>query len=184
MTPYDARWHELIKTGGNPFGLTRAREFAVQAHGDQKYGDAQVPYIEHLDEVVAILEEFEVYNIATRVAGMLHDILEDTSVTYEELFNYYGAQVARVVRAVTNPKGLANRAERHAVTYPQIKRYPQAIEVKLADRIAHMRRGGSKVGMYVKEYPGFREALYTDDTRIKPMWDHLDDLTQKAQASI
>lgn len=179
MKPYDARWHELISTGGNPLGLTRAREHAVEAHVDQTYGNDKVPYVTHLDEVVAILEEFGIFNINTRVAGMLHDIVEDTSITLDDVRGYYGTEIADIVDRVTNPKNQPNRAARHAISYPRIRESDQAVRVKLADRLAHTRRKGSKHQMYVNEWPAFKEALYVPgcNHRTQAMWHSLESLT-------
>jgi len=62
-----------------------ARDFAIQAHGDQKYGTK--PYVYHLDQVAAICctIKFHYDSETLRTAAFLHDVLEDTKVTHAEL---------------------------------------------------------------------------------------------------
>lgn len=85
---------------------TRAMKFAIEAHGDQMYGDH--PYSYHLSQVVD--------NVKLRKAGdqmlpvfvavaWLHDTLEDTDATFEELEKQFGLAVAYSVRCLTKSKG-------------------------------------------------------------------------------
>ncbi len=77
--------------------VTRAREFAIQYHGDQKYGDK--PYVYHLDMVYKNLD-----NTCLdwcRCAAYLHDVLEDTDCEYEDLYNNFGMFVADAVLRLT-----------------------------------------------------------------------------------
>lgn len=162
--------------------VTRARKFAVSAHGEQKYGD-EFPYLLHLLLVEGVLLRFEVYDEEVRAIGLLHDVLEDTPRTYEELVTFFGLRVADAVAALTEPKG-GNRAERHAQTYPKIFQNPDALLVKLADRIANVETGGRLVGMYFKEHAAFKAHLYHEmyettyvyTLTIDDMWAYLDEL--------
>lgn len=63
--------------------LQQARKFAVEAHGDQRYGDE--PYVVHLDHVLAVLQRFGIEGEDILVAGLLHDTIEDTNVTQEQI---------------------------------------------------------------------------------------------------
>lgn len=169
----------------------KAIDWATLAHSIQtKDGNPQKydgkPYTAHLAEVESVLIRFG-YNSESSitaqnllVAAWLHDILEDTTVTYEELMSGMGKEVADLVYAVTNESG-ANRKERHLKTYPKIISHPYAIILKLADRIANteasvnLSKNGSFhfLKMYKKEYPGFRNALYVSGVQ-ESMWQHLD----------
>src|SRR5690349_3037066 len=158
----------------------RALKYAVKAHGDQKYGN-ELPYKVHLLWVMNTLREFG-FDIETMLAvAALHDVLEDTHAQYEELVTLFGEVVAITVATLTEPKG-GNRKWRHEQTYPRIARNDVAIIVKLADRIANVETGGSKIAMYRKEHANFKEALYghmnTMDWlgRVNAMWTYLDDL--------
>lgn len=160
--------------------LDRAWKFAINAHGDQKYGN-EFPYRLHLLFVVKTLKEFGFTNVAILATGVLHDTLEDTQATYEELVTFFGVIIADSVAALTEPKG-GNRKWRHEQTYPRTAQNTYAIIVKLADRIANVEVGGSKVGMYRKEHAFFKHSLYGKDTalcyadQISRMWNHLDNL--------
>lgn len=135
----------------------QAEEFAVTAHGDQRYGDS--PYREHLAAVVQILRGFG-YVGPYEAAGWLHDVVEDTPVELATLADRFGSDVAAMVDAVT---GLgATRAERNARIYAGIMREPRAAVVKLADRIANVeaaRIGSNHGARYVREADAFAEVV-------------------------
>lgn len=150
--------------------MKRAQEFAARAHAGQEYGGHS--YTFHLAQVVAVLDRFgfraddpvpakrdQAQDLI--IAGWLHDVVEDTSVTSEEVAAEFGATVAALVVAVTNEPG-ANRKERAAKTYPKIRAAGEsAVALKLADRIANVESclADSKLGMYKKEAEGFRSVL-------------------------
>ena len=146
-----------------------ARAFAAEAHKNQKYGDG--PYTDHLDEVVAVLQEVGWDDPAFKMAGYLHDILEDTPVTSQDLWDTRcPAPVVCAVMFCTDEPG-PNRKTRKAATYERVRQdlarnlpcYDMAAIVKWADRIANMRactREGktSLLEMYRKESPAFMEV--------------------------
>lgn len=155
----------------------RARAFAVDAHGDQKYGDE--PYFVHLDEVVAILVGIGSDLIAE---GYLHDVVEDTKVVRDEVSVLFGWKTAVIVDACTGEG--KNRRERCASIVAKLLRLPEAIPVKLADRLANMRRSRTdraKGKMYASEYEKFRESLYPLSTQC-PLWADLDAVYAELQA--
>lgn len=164
------------------------REFAIQAHGPQLYGDKE-PYVVHLDAVVSILQEFGIADPDMIAAGYLHDVLEDTQTTRHTLIEAFGYPVANMVTFCTDEPG-PNRKTRKAATYRRIrtnleiafsnraddggtpnylktdearKLFQNAVCVKLADRIANMRQSVAKnpklLTMYQKESTAFQEAL-------------------------
>jgi len=170
-----------ISAGVNDYEIAvlgmKAAGFAAEAHGDQMYGEHS--YVKHLTDVVAVLHRFGQSNWWILTAAWLHDVLEDTDVTYEQLKEEFGEVVADIVQAVTNEPG-ENRAERNAKTYPKIKANPHAIVLKLADRIANVESSLESsqflLKMYRKEWNGFKKALY-DPPQLSPtqeMWDHLE----------
>lgn len=142
-----------------------AQRLAVDCHGEQKYGDH--PYHEHLEEVVQILQRFGAHldNEATApllVAGWLHDTVEDTALTREEVEARFGAVVATLVWRVTDEPG-RNRKERKAATYGKLAECEDAVILKLADRIANVessiREHPGLLQMYRKEHETFEAAL-------------------------
>ena len=134
-----------------------ARDFAVERHGAQLYGEC--PYIEHLIAVRAVLADFG-YGGELGVAAWLHDVVEDTATSREEIAARFGAAVASLVWAVT---GVApNRKARNADAYAKIRAHPAAAALKLADRIANVEASASqaeKLAMYRNEWAGFAASL-------------------------
>lgn len=132
------------------------REFAVSAHGDQRYGDR--PYVEHLAAVVGVLEEFGFADDHV-AAGWLHDVVEDTIATEADIKAAFGARVAKLVGAVS---GGGDRATHVASIYEKIAAYPDAAVVKLADRIANVEacEPGDKHSIrYAREHQRFAAAI-------------------------
>ncbi|MDX9866089.1 MAG: HD domain-containing protein, partial [Anaerolineaceae bacterium] len=84
--------------------ITRAYEFSKQAHEDQKRASGQ-PYITHCVAVASILSELNVPP-AIIIAGLLHDTVEDTAVTLDDLAKEFGEDVANLVDGVTKLSNL------------------------------------------------------------------------------
>jgi (p)ppGpp synthase/HD superfamily hydrolase len=143
--------------------LQAARQFAQHAHGDQKYGGGAFPYAVHLMAVECTLRGFSVTDEDMLCGAWLHDTLEDTDAKAADIHDLFGPRVLAMVLDVTEPPIVdgvkPNRKTRHAHTYPRIAANPDAVLLKLADRIANVEFGG-KVGMYQKEHSGFQAALY------------------------
>lgn len=161
---------------------SKAVDWAMEAHKDQKYGPD--PYSHHLKDVQAVLFRFgfspdkDDQSKRLTIAAWLHDIIEDTQVTYDDVKREMGQEIADLVYAVTNEPG-ANRAERHAKTYPKIKAHPEAIILKLADRIANTEQSvrtfftSDLMSMYLKEWQKFRAQLKVPGVADE-MWNYLD----------
>lgn len=110
-----------------------AREFALLHHAGQRYGEA--PYIVHLDAVVQHLKSVDAAQHVL-VAGYLHDILEDTSVTTTTLTRVFGEATCALVWAVTGEG--ESRAAKVAATVAKLESLPDARLLKLADRLANV----------------------------------------------
>ncbi len=151
----------------------RAREFAVKRHGGQRY-DKDKPYAHHLEAVRDVLVRFGVTDEDLLAAAWLHDVVEDTSTSAQQVSERFGDRVGALVLAVTNEPG-KNRRARHLASYPKIPATPGATTLKLADRIANVEQGGALVGMYRKEHPEFRKALHAPK-EAPQMWAWLDGL--------
>ncbi|HTE50109.1 MAG TPA: HD domain-containing protein [Kofleriaceae bacterium] len=142
--------------------VERARARAIAAHGDQRYGDQ--PYRVHLEHVEEVVRRFP-HTPVMRAAAWLHDAVEDTPLTIEEVAAELGDEVAAIVAAVTDQPG-ANRKERKARTLAVLRAAsPEARAVKLADRIANLeasRRNGRDdlFAMYVREHVELRRQLH------------------------
>ncbi|MET3496653.1 HD domain-containing protein [Variovorax boronicumulans] len=155
-----------------------ARRYAIEMHGDQKYGTH--PYVHHLDAVVALLQP---YGDMARVVGYLHDVVEDTDATVADVQSRFGDLVARCVALLTDAPG-ANRKERKAKTYAAMALVTGdeelALVVKAADRLANVRAcvaDGHRAlwDTYRGEHPTFRAAAFRAG-QCDPLWLELDAL--------
>lgn len=155
-----------------------ARTFAIAAHGDQAYG--AYPYVHHLDAVAAILAP---YGITAQVIGYLHDTIEDTPVTREEVEARFGAHVADCVAILTDEPG-PNRKARKQLTYAKMAQvgasHELALIAKVADRLANVRAciasgNTGMLAMYHDEHATFRPAVFRDGL-CDSLWDELDGL--------
>jgi (p)ppGpp synthase/HD superfamily hydrolase len=121
--------------------LARAVEFARLHHGDQRRKTG-VPYLEHLLEALQVLVEGAgIASPDVLVAAVLHDVVEDTPVTLDEVSAEFGPRVAELVGWVTIPApGPAET--KSAVRQAYLRRLrdapPDAVLVKLADRASNV----------------------------------------------
>ncbi len=154
-------------------GEGKAVEFAVRMHGDQCYGD--LPYIVHLAAVRKVLRDFECQGPVC-IAAWLHDVLEDTPATRDEVARLFGADVERLVWAVTG-EGPDRRARIRSVV-PKIRSVPGAIRLKLADRIANTeaarQSAPDRLQMYRAEAEWFAQSFRDLPDAFAAMWQRLD----------
>lgn len=135
----------------DPDIYSRAWDFATLAHEGQTYGGAeegvQVPYINHVASVAmevacALIHTNEQLdaNFAVQCA-LLHDVVEDTHISYEELVSSFGLSVADGVQALTKNFQLTTKREQMADSVKRIQQQPKEIWiVKLADRVTNLYR--------------------------------------------
>lgn len=110
-----------------------AREYAIEHHQQQMYGDK--PYVFHLDQVYDITVRFEL-GLEYQIAAYLHDIIEDTNITKNEVENKFGVHISEMVFAVSGFG--ANRKERQQDIKIKMVAYQPSINLKMADRLANM----------------------------------------------
>src|SRR4029079_9080689 len=93
--------HELVQ-------LAQAADYAARQHiAQRRKGEAAEPYVNHLTEVAALLAEAtDGAGVVLLMGGLLHDTLEDTDSTYEDLAQRFGPEVAALVAEVTDDKSL------------------------------------------------------------------------------
>lgn len=118
--------------------IQEAVEFAERAHRGAVRKGSCIPYITHpLDAAViaaSITDDPEVI-----AAAVLHDVLEDTRVTKEELERQFGSRVAGLVKAESEDK-TKSWAERKAATLEHLKTAPREIKIiVLADKLSNLR---------------------------------------------
>jgi len=127
----------------NPKTLTKAYEFAVKAHADQKRHSGD-PYVIHPVAVADILTELKL-DSATIATGLLHDTIEDTHATYNTIVEEFGTEVADLVDGVTkisvleNQANTSTKAENFRKLILATSKDIRVLLVKLADRLHNMR---------------------------------------------
>jgi GTP diphosphokinase / guanosine-3',5'-bis(diphosphate) 3'-diphosphatase len=125
----------IMQSTDVPDIVARARAFAVTKHGGQlrKYSDE--PYVVHLDAVVGILRSFGITAPAVLGAAYLHDTVEDTEATIQDIFDSFGEQIAELVYWLTDAEQ-GRRRMRKTMSAWRLGRAPwDAKMIKLADLI-------------------------------------------------
>ena len=127
--------------------LNRAYVYAMKAHGSQTRASGD-PYFSHPLEVAAILTEMKLDD-ATIAAALLHDVVEDTEATHQEIVELFGPEIGALVDGLTKIKRLdlvtkeAAQAENLRKLLLAISKDIRVLLVKLADRLHNMRTLGA-----------------------------------------
>ncbi len=123
--------------------INRAYVYATAKHGSQKRHSGD-PYFAHPIEVAGILTDYKL-DAATIVAGLLHDTIEDTEATRDEVESKFGGEIADLVEGVTKLSKLEIQSEENKQAQNLQKfilamsRDVRVLLVKLADRLHNMR---------------------------------------------
>lgn len=121
--------------------VVRAAYFAAEKHKDQRRRDVDAtPYINHPLELASILiDEGGIDDAVTICAALLHDTIEDTNTTREELATLFGKEIADIVVEVSDDKSLdpVTRKRLEQEHAPHLSH--RAKLVKLADKTANIR---------------------------------------------
>lgn len=121
--------------------------FATKVHGRQKVPGSELPYLLHLSNVCAetlaamMTENNPNYDINFAMqCALLHDTIEDTPITFEDIEMHFGKKVAIAVLALTKNEKLP-KAERMKASLRRIKVHSdEARIVKMADRITNLQK--------------------------------------------
>ena len=174
--------------------IPKARRTAIRWHRqvNHRYGKRSYKY--HLGQVVGVAIRFkqhipaELFEVVI-AACWLHDTIEDTRRTYNDVKVIFGKQVAEIVYAVTNEKGRTRSSRANSKYYMGIMNTDGAEYVKLFDRIANIehskKEGGKMYDVYCKENLSFTDhfciGLMKIETfeKITPIIRHLNFLCAK-----
>ncbi|MBM4005520.1 MAG: bifunctional (p)ppGpp synthetase/guanosine-3',5'-bis(diphosphate) 3'-pyrophosphohydrolase [Planctomycetes bacterium] len=120
--------------------LLKAMKFAAEKHARQRRKNSEAtPYINHPIEVAEHLAR--VGRIADEdilVAALLHDTVEDTQTTFEEIAESFGARVAGIVRECTDDKSLEKVERKRLQVVNAPRKSPEAKCVKIADKTCNL----------------------------------------------
>jgi (p)ppGpp synthase/HD superfamily hydrolase len=118
-----------------------AAMFAAEKHAAQKRkGAAAEPYINHLIEVAQLIAgSSEWLDTNLVMAGLLHDTIEDTGTTAEELERVFGSDIARLVVEMTDDKSLPKEVRKTLQVESAPHKSVRAQVIKLADKVSNLR---------------------------------------------
>jgi len=119
--------------------IIKAYEFASLKHKDQRRKDpSKSPYINHPIQVASLLSQAGVTNPEIICAGILHDTIEDTQTTFQELVNEFGPNIAKMVMECTDDKSLPKVTRKQdQINHAYSISYGAKL-VKLADKYANL----------------------------------------------
>lgn len=121
--------------------VLRSLRFSASKHKDQRRKDREAsPYINHPIEVAELLHTVgEVCDVPTLVAALLHDTIEDTKASPDEIRELCGQQVLSLVLEVTDDKSLPKAERKRLQIETAHKKSTAAKQIKLADKICNVR---------------------------------------------
>ncbi|MBC7005290.1 bifunctional (p)ppGpp synthetase/guanosine-3',5'-bis(diphosphate) 3'-pyrophosphohydrolase [Photobacterium sp. BZF1] len=165
----------------------KARTLARAKHTGQMYGD--VPYYIHLDAVSRLASPF---GTDAMIVAQLHDVLEDTETTIDELAADFGFLVADAVGYMTDDKLESRQDRKHQInqrlaildTVEEAARI--ALIVKACDRLANVRASlysnHHYYQLYQEEHQAFKQSVYRKGL-CEAIWWELDNLLRYSEAS-
>ena len=121
--------------------LAHALDFAARKHmGQTRKGDLAEPYINHVAEVASLLAQTtNGRDPILVIGGLLHDTIEDTETSFEELKAEFGLPVARLVREVTDNKRLSKEERKKLQVRHAGSKSRRAKLLKIADKTSNLR---------------------------------------------
>ncbi len=164
--------------------ISISMEYARKCHEETNHSYDGQPYTVHLKMTYDCGVQFKHLlpsindEIVALSACSTHDVIEDCRQSYNNVKDVCGESVADIVYALTNEKGKNRKERANDKYYEGIRNTPNAIFVKLCDRIANVRyskeKGSRMFELYKKEHKHFCDQLYDD--KLKPMFDELSNL--------
>ncbi len=120
--------------------VMHAADYAARQHiAQRRKGERAEPYINHLTEVAALLAEAtDGTDPVLLMGGLLHDTLEDTDATYEDLVQRFGPEVAALVAEVTDDKSLRKEERKRLQVEKTAGKSRRAKLLKIADKTSNL----------------------------------------------
>lgn len=131
---------ELMKE--HPYiDILHAALFAAYVHREQcRKGEGEVPYVNHVIEVSEILARVgKITDVAMLQAALLHDTVEDTETTFEEIEVKFGEDVRRLVEEMTDDKSLPKEERKRLQILHAPGMSDRGKQIKIADKISNIR---------------------------------------------
>jgi (p)ppGpp synthase/HD superfamily hydrolase len=150
--------------------VRRAFDLAAMVHRGQVRTDGD-PYVAHPVEVSRILSEIGA-DESTVAAGLLHDGVEDSELTVEEISRHFGDEIAAIVAALTEDDGISDWVTRKDALRAQVERAGErAVAVYAADKLSNLRelrrvyavRGESAIDLHKAPSLDLRVQAWQDD---------------------
>ncbi|HEX2087777.1 MAG TPA: HD domain-containing protein [Solirubrobacteraceae bacterium] len=140
-----------------------ALEYAVERHEGQTRESDAAPFILHPLEVAVLLRN-DGYEDEVVAAGLLHDAIEDTDATLEELRERFGPRVCALVEALSDDDAIEDYAERKAALRRRVAEAgPEAAAIYAADKVAKARELRARLT---------REPAAADDPAVRRRLEH------------
>lgn len=157
--------------------VNRAWRFAAEAHQGQTVPGTELPYLTHLGQVTlevmgAIAMESWTHPTLPILCAILHDVIEDTSITYPVVKAEFGLEVADGVMALTKNLALPSKTEQMRDSLTRIQQQPKEVwAVKLGDRITNLNQPPhywtpEKIAFYRDEAIEIHQALGDASERL------------------
>lgn len=147
-----------------------AKQYAIKCHRETNHFRDGIHYdIAHLEPVVKYAEKYSyLVELEERknfiAAAWLHDTIEDTRQTYNDIKKVTNEKIANLVYAVTNEKGKSRKERANEKFYSEMRSERYAVLLKLCDRLANVSYGienkDGMVNMYVKDHKSFVQETF------------------------
>ena len=143
--------------------LARAYHFAASKHVDQRRkGEAAEPYMNHLTEVAELVARATDGDLDVVIAAILHDTVEDTDTTIDEIRKVFGTRIADLTAEVTDDKSLPKQRREDLQIEHAAHASWGAQVIKLADKTSNLR---SLLASPPPDWPRARRDEYVDWAR-------------------
>lgn len=141
--------------------VIKAYNYAEKAHEGQTRNFSGLPYFSHPKGVARILRDLGIEDVVVISAALLHDTIEDTTVTYEDISNEFGVEIADLVEELTSdPIQTKQMGKKHYLLQKMLNMSLNALLIKLADRLHNILylQGDDVKLSFIEKY--YKETVY------------------------